>query len=78
MPSIEEKQKKTFGLIAVGAFGSVAVSLLVGSLPFVLPAFRQICLPYVPATDSQIQNVVKLLKARKGNLIDLGSGDGRI
>ncbi|GFR31101.1 ATP synthase subunit C lysine N-methyltransferase, partial [Trichonephila clavata] len=75
---MEEKYKKTFGFIAIGTFGAVAVSLLAGSLPFVLPAFRRICLPYVPATDNQIQHVISLLKTRKGNLIDLGSGDGRI
>ncbi|GIY22835.1 ATP synthase subunit C lysine N-methyltransferase [Caerostris darwini] len=75
---MEEKHKKVFGLAVVGVCGTVAVSLMAGSIPFVLPAFRRICLPYVPATDNQMRNVVSLLKNRKGTLIDLGSGDGRI
>lgn len=46
--------------------------------PFVSPAFRKICLPYVPATHQQIKNVIRALSGRSGSLIDLGSGDGRI
>jgi hypothetical protein len=57
-------------------------------VPFLLPAFRRVCLPFIPATDKQIQNVLKLLGtygkenhalAEVGpKIIDLGSGDGRI
>jgi len=47
-------------------------------IPFINPAFRKICLPYVPATHQQIINVMQALKGRTGSLIDLGSGDGRI
>lgn len=72
------EKKRTFGLIAVGTFAATGVGLLVGCAPFVLPALRKVCLPYVPATDRQVQNVMKLLRNRKGNVIDLGSGDGRI
>lgn len=46
--------------------------------PFVSPALRKVCLPYVPATNLQIQNVLSVIKGRKGKLVDLGSGDGRI
>ena len=42
------------------------------------PALRRICLPYVPATPSQISNVVLALKGRGGSVLDIGSGDGRI
>lgn len=38
-------------------------------------------MPYVPATDSQIENVLKFLKINKAKsvkLLDIGSGDGRI
>jgi len=38
----------------------------------------KICLPYVPATTQQVENVMTLLKGRRGPIIDLGSGDGRI
>uniref|UniRef100_A0A8C6U144 Adenine nucleotide translocase lysine methyltransferase n=1 Tax=Neogobius melanostomus TaxID=47308 RepID=A0A8C6U144_9GOBI len=34
--------------------------------------------PYIPASQSQVRNVMTLLKGRKGNIVDLGSGDGRI
>lgn len=72
------KKKRAIGLIAVGTFAATGIGLLVGCAPFVIPALRKICLPYVPATDRQIQNVMQILKNRKGNVLDLGSGDGRI
>ncbi|CAG0885120.1 unnamed protein product, partial [Cyprideis torosa] len=58
--------------------GGLAVALSVISYPFVAPAFRRICLPYVPATPSQIRNITAALRGRKGTLVDLGSGDGRV
>ncbi len=79
-----------WGLWAAGLTGSVAVGLCVVSAPFVSPALRKHCLPYVPATSRQIENVLTMCKFQKQNsgpsqkdvkackLIDLGSGDGRI
>lgn len=58
--------------------GGSAVALMAVCAPFVSPALRRICLPYVPATPTQIENVLTALKGRRGDLIDLGSGDGRI
>jgi hypothetical protein len=58
--------------------GGTAVALSVICLPFVLPAIRRICLPYVPATATQVKNVMCALSGRSGHLVDLGSGDGRI
>lgn len=58
--------------------GSVAVGLTVICAPFVSPALRKVCLPYVPATTQQIRNVFNALANQRGSLIDLGSGDGRI
>lgn len=72
------ENKRSYGLFAVGAFAATGVGLLVACAPFILPALRKVCLPYVPATDRQVHNVLKLLKSRKGSVIDLGSGDGRI
>lgn len=46
--------------------------------PFVSPALRKFCLPYIPATNEQIKNVLIALKGKHGTIIDLGSGDGRI
>lgn len=60
------------------AFGGAGVGLLVVALPFVLPALRRYCLPYVPATPVQIERVLSQLEGRKGKVVDLGSGDGRV
>ncbi|XP_049808754.1 ATP synthase subunit C lysine N-methyltransferase [Schistocerca nitens] len=74
---MEESRSKT-GLLLVGITGGAAVAISFACAPFVSPALRRICLPYVPATTAQVQNVLTLLGKRKGNVIDLGSGDGRI
>lgn len=46
--------------------------------PFVSPALRKFCLPYIPATKQQVSNIFKALEEQKGSLLDIGSGDGRI
>uniref|UniRef100_A0A1B6D0Q0 Methyltransferase domain-containing protein n=2 Tax=Clastoptera arizonana TaxID=38151 RepID=A0A1B6D0Q0_9HEMI len=66
------------GAILVGLTGGVSVGLMAVCLPFITPALRRVCLPYVPATTTQVKNVLKVLSGRGGNLVDLGSGDGRI
>lgn len=66
------------GLYLLGITGGIATAISVICVPFVSPAFRKICLPYVPATTQQVHNVLKALEGRSGSLIDLGSGDGRI
>ncbi|KAL0818267.1 hypothetical protein ABMA28_008758 [Loxostege sticticalis] len=58
--------------------GGVAVGLSIVCIPFVSPALRRICLPYVPATTEQLAGVTKALANRSGRLLDVGSGDGRI
>lgn len=58
--------------------GGIALGLTVICFPFVSPALRKFCLPYIPATNEQLLNVLKGLKGRNGFLLDLGSGDGRI
>lgn len=73
-----KKDVSKLGLCIAGVTGGLAVAISAICLPFVSPAFRKICLPYVPATSQQIQNVLQALKGRSGSLIDLGSGDGRI
>lgn len=40
--------------------------------------FHVFQVPYIPASKAQVNNVMNLLKGRKGGLVDLGSGDGRI
>ncbi|RZF40856.1 hypothetical protein LSTR_LSTR003366 [Laodelphax striatellus] len=78
--NVTEKSKSlsTLGTTLACLTGGAAVLLTVISAPFVSPALRRICLPYVPATNAQVQNVLKALVGRKGRLVDLGSGDGRI
>ncbi|CAI2727140.1 unnamed protein product [Schistosoma spindalis] len=53
---------------------------------FISPAFRKMCLPFLPATSTQLDNTCKLLEYAQsqksdkslGSIIDLGSGDGRV
>lgn len=58
--------------------GGIATAISVICIPFLSPAFRKICLPYIPATNQQVRNIIQALNGRTGSLIDLGSGDGRI
>jgi len=85
----ERTSSKSAGLVAVGIFGGLATAIMGLTLPFVWPAFRKVVLPYVPATEQQICNVLQALKHERAHLrrsaptkalrvIDLGSGDGRI
>ena len=70
-----------FGKFILGITGATAVGLVIVTTPFLTPALRRICLPYVPATEKQIANIFRLAKAPKQNgstLVDLGSGDGRV
>ncbi|XP_028405407.1 protein N-lysine methyltransferase FAM173B-like [Dendronephthya gigantea] len=73
-----QRVNSRFGLVALGVTGTIVAGLFVGTLPFLTPALRRICLPYVPATNTQIQNILQMCKGRSGLLVDLGSGDGRV
>jgi len=67
------------GKIILGIAGASFVGMCAVTVPFILPAARRVCLPYVPATDTQVHNVMSLLTGCKpGRLVDLGSGDGCI
>lgn len=70
--------RSKFGMVAVGITGTIVAGLFVGTLPFLTPALRQICLPYVPATATQVANILRMCKGRPSTLVDLGSGDGRV
>ncbi|XP_076241922.1 ATP synthase subunit C lysine N-methyltransferase [Calliopsis andreniformis] len=76
-PSIVQ-QRKRLCFYLLGTTGGLATAISIICIPFVSPAFRRICLPYVPATTEQVDNIFKALTGRSGSLIDLGSGDGRI
>ncbi|XP_054161950.1 ATP synthase subunit C lysine N-methyltransferase-like [Oppia nitens] len=76
---LKTKRSQLIASIGIAVFGGVSVSLLAISLPFVWPAFRRQVLPYIPATDTQVRNVLSLLRrSETKSVIDLGSGDGRI
>ncbi|XP_035892899.1 ATP synthase subunit C lysine N-methyltransferase [Anopheles stephensi] len=68
------------GKILIGVTGGIAVGLSIVCYPFVAPALRRHCLPFVPATPRQIRNVLSFVKpsAAGSKLLDIGSGDGRI
>ena len=80
-PKSEVKQSKgrsRLGVMATAALGGSLVALYAAAAPFVTPALRKVCLPFVPATAAQVDNVLRLLRSRSGTLVDIGSGDGRI
>ncbi|KAF9417337.1 hypothetical protein HW555_005553 [Spodoptera exigua] len=74
----QSKQLSSTGKILIYVTGGLAVGVSVICVPFVVPALRKICLPYVPATTEQLVGVSKALAGRTGRLLDVGSGDGRI
>ncbi|XP_064597513.1 ATP synthase subunit C lysine N-methyltransferase-like [Liolophura sinensis] len=66
------------GVVILGISGVVFGGIYAATAPFLTPALRKICLPFVPATTAQVRNVLSVLEGRSGTLIDIGSGDGRI
>ncbi|GAB5567379.1 ATP synthase subunit C lysine N-methyltransferase isoform X1 [Prionailurus iriomotensis] len=71
-------KKSSWGFFLTGIVGGTLVAVYAVATPFLTPALRKICLPFVPATTKQIANVVKMLHCRRGSLVDIGSGDGRV
>ncbi|XP_068683511.1 ATP synthase subunit C lysine N-methyltransferase-like [Montipora capricornis] len=74
-------KKSLFGKVVLGITGATALGIVLGTAPFVTPALRKICLPYVPATERQVTNIIKMAKTSKrqgSTMVDLGSGDGRV
>ncbi|XP_030048137.1 ATP synthase subunit C lysine N-methyltransferase isoform X2 [Microcaecilia unicolor] len=49
---------------------------------FIIPGFRtvpwKLKVPFLPSSKVQTENILKLLRGRKGRLVDLRSGDGRV
>lgn len=74
-------KRPTYGLWLAGGLGLTGVITMSMAMPFVLPALRKYCLPYVPATDTQLDNLRKAFKKHSkigDTFLDIGSGDGRI
>eukprot|EP01050_Picozoa_sp_SAG11_P029118 SAG11_NODE_8065_length_1063_cov_14.488589_1_plen_126_part_00 len=66
--------------VVLSACGAVTVAMVGGAWPFISPAFRRHVLPFIPASDQQVNNVLRAIKYRPqgSRFVDLGSGDGRI
>lgn len=75
---VKETKKSPLGIMATAVLGGSLVALYAVAAPFVAPALRKVCLPFVPATTAQVENVLRVLQSRSGTLVDIGSGDGRI
>ena len=75
--SLDSKWQRR-GLWATWLVGGASIGLFAVSIPFILPALRKYCLPYVPATPVQIEKILYQLRGREGKVVDLGSGDGRV
>ncbi|XP_023439224.1 ATP synthase subunit C lysine N-methyltransferase [Dasypus novemcinctus] len=71
-------KKRKWGFLFTGIVGGSLVAVYAVATPFIIPALRKICLPFVPATPKQIENVMTMLRCRRGSVVDIGSGDGRI
>ncbi|XP_062985789.1 ATP synthase subunit C lysine N-methyltransferase isoform X2 [Elgaria multicarinata webbii] len=74
----EGSKRRNWGLLLTGIVGGTLVALYSVATPFIAPALRKHCLPFIPATSKQVENVLNVLKGRTGSLVDIGSGDGRI
>ena len=66
------------GVWATWLLGGASCGLVAICIPFALPALRRHCLPFVPATPIQVEKVLLHLKGTVGQVVDLGSGDGRV
>ncbi|CAH8617176.1 unnamed protein product [Dicrocoelium dendriticum] len=80
-----DKRKLRGQYILLGC-GIITSSAIYALSCFIAPAFRRICLPFVPATTAQIDSIANILETVQrteshhslGTLVDLGSGDGRV
>lgn len=53
---------KNVAKVAFAVFGTTAVGVTLISASFLSPALRRYCLPYIPATPQQIENVLTSLR----------------
>uniref|UniRef100_A0A4W5KCP1 Adenine nucleotide translocase lysine methyltransferase n=1 Tax=Hucho hucho TaxID=62062 RepID=A0A4W5KCP1_9TELE len=80
LAEFKEKHLGAWGIVQITAGTGLAVYAMWAGV--LMPGFRKVPLrlqvPYLPASKKQMRNVMTLLSGRHGNLVDLGSGDGRI
>ena len=77
---LSNKKTNFVGKVLIGLAGGCAIALTVVCYPFVSPALRRYTLPYIPATNNQLKNIMSVLprNSKHKKLLDIGSGDGRI
>ena len=74
---LEESAPISWTQVALVGGGVTLAALHVVAFPFVAPAFRRYCLPYVAANENQLELLTAACRARKiRRIVDLGSGDG--
>ncbi|KAK5856462.1 hypothetical protein PBY51_008055 [Eleginops maclovinus] len=80
LKELQEREIGAWGVAQIAAGTGLAVYVMWAGI--VQPGFRRVPLklqvPYIPASRAQVDHVMTLLRGRKGGLVDLGSGDGRI
>lgn len=76
----KKQTSSVVGKILIGTSAAVAIGISVVCFPFVSPALRKFTLPFIPATDNQLKNIMKILPKipNEAKVLDIGSGDGRI
>lgn len=79
----EGKKRNTSnaGLKVALALGTCGLTIVAITFPFVMPAFRKYCLPYLPATTQQLTNLSSAFNRhaiKDKPFLDIGSGKGDI
>ncbi|XP_019292819.1 adenine nucleotide translocase lysine N-methyltransferase isoform X2 [Panthera pardus] len=81
--ALSELRERRLGALELlqAAAGSGLAAYIAWAL-LLQPGFRRVPLrlqvPYVGASERQVEHVLSLLRGRPGKTVDLGSGDGRI
>lgn len=57
---VQDMPLSTGGAVVIGTIGAAAVGITALSVPFIAPALRRHALPYVPATDEQLSNLLEV------------------
>ncbi|KAM9330990.1 adenine nucleotide translocase lysine N-methyltransferase-like [Gastrophryne carolinensis] len=73
-----ERPNSRVSWLAVGMTAGMYALWLMSVFPLFCRVPWNLRVPYLPSGRAQTANVLKLLKGRKGQLVDLGSGDGRL
>ena len=80
-PTTSDAEKSALPVAALAGAGAALLALVAIPAPFLLPALRKHCLPYVAANAQQLELLEKACRRRgvegaAKRIVDLGSGDG--